>query len=312
MPKVNTSDIEITDDANPGAEDGIEVAEEDEAQQDADESAESEVVEEATKESGDTDTEGGTTDEGEITISVGEQPAAEEEDASRAPEWVRDLRKSNREKDRVIREKDAEIARLKGATSQPEQVVVGEEPTFEACDFDPDKFRDELTAWNARKAKAEQQQKERETAQAAEQQKWQARISAVQTEAAKLRQPDYEATVEALDSVFSVAQRGIVINGPADPKTSAALSYWLGKNPKKAQELAGITDLIRFSFAIAHLEAQLKVTPKKSAPPPERVVRSSVPGAAAIDNQLEKLRAEAAKTGDLSKVLEYKRRKRQA
>ena len=87
--------------------------------------------------------------------------------------------------------------------------------------------------------------------------------------------------------------------------------YALGKNPKKAKELAAIADPVKFAFAVAKLEAQLKVTNRKpSPPPPERVISGTGRVSGAVDSTLERLREEAARTGDMSKVVAYRRQKR--
>ena len=91
-------------------------------------------------------------DAGEVVVTMGDEPPpAEEEDTARAPQWLKDLRKSNREKDRVIREREAEIARLKGSTAQPDAVVLGPKPTLATCDYDEDKYERDLDAWHAAK-----------------------------------------------------------------------------------------------------------------------------------------------------------------
>jgi hypothetical protein len=307
MPKVITSQEPIDDDtenqviddaANEGAVDEpveTDGEPEDEAGEGADADAD---------DAGDDDAA-----EDGVSISLGEQAATDEEDEEAAKPWVKELRKSHREMARAMREKDAEIARLKGSGGQASEIVVGAEPTFESCDYDPDKFRDELKAWNGRKAQADQVQRERDTAQAAERSKWQTRVTAVQAEATKLKVADYDDAVEVLEAVFSPVQIGIVLGGPEDPKTSAALRYALGKNPKMAKELASISDPVRFAIAIGKLETKLKVTPRKSAPAPERMARSSVAGAAAVDNTLAKLQADADKTGNRTKVAAYLRNK---
>lgn len=253
--------------------------------------------------------QGATQDEDEVVVSIaGESPTPEEEE-SRAPEWVRELRKSNREKDRKLREQEAEITRLKGSGNQPAAVVVGEEPTLEGCNYDASAFTRDWKAWNQRK----QDQETQETQKAADQKKqteaWQAKLEGYSKAKAALKVKDYEDAEAIVTDTLSVVQQGVIVNGADNP---ALLVYALGKNPAKAKELAAIHDPVKFAFAVAKLETQLKVTPRKNVPPPERQVRSSVAGAAAVDNQLEKLRAEAAKTGDLSKVIAFNRQKRAA
>ena len=93
-------------------------------------------------------------------------------------------------------------------------------------------------------------------------------------------------------------------------KNPALVVYALGKNPAKAKELASISDPVKFAFAVANLEAQLKVTPRKPKPEPERVLSGSSRAiSGTVDSQLERLREEAARTGDMSKVMAYKRQK---
>lgn len=269
---------------------------------------------------GDVDDEGAAADEagageaaaaddgGEITVSLGEEvDATEDEDEKRAPEWVRELRKSNREKDRRIRELESKVAQSAPA---PQAVIVGEKPTLERCDFDAEKFERELESWHERKREADEQKRQREQHAEQMQAQWQARDAAVRKAAESLKLPDYEDAVMAFEDLFpEMVHRGIVIGGPDDPKSSALLRYALGKNPKKAKELAAIKDPVKFAFAVAKLETQLKVTPRKSAPPPETTVRTTVAGGAEIVSQgrLKQLQEQAQKTGDYTAYFAAKR-----
>ena len=87
--------------------------------------------------------------------------------------------------------------------------------------------------------------------------------------------------------------------------------YALGKNPKKLAELASIKDPVRFAVAVAKLETQLKVSTRKPPPPPPKITSGSAPVSGSVDSTLERLRAEAERTGDYTKVIQYKRSKRQ-
>jgi len=108
--------------------------------------------------------------------------------------------------------------------------------------------------------------------------------------------------------MLNVTQQGVVIQGAENP---ALVIYALGKNPKKAKELASIADPVKFAFAIAKLETQLKVTGKRTPPPPEKTVGGgTAPIRGAVDSNLERLREDAARTGDYSKVYAYKKQKR--
>lgn len=306
MPITETNAPAIDDDAEDLEVEATAVDDED---VDAGEEGEGDGAEEG-DDAGDADAEAGEGEGGEeagVSITFGEQPAAEEEEENAKP-WVKELRRSHREMVRALRDKDSEIARLKGSNSTVAETL-GEEPTFEQCEYDPEKYRAKVLEWTGRKAKLEQQQRDRDQVEQGERAKWQTRITAVQAEASKLKVPDYADAVDTLETTFSPVQMGIVIGGPNDPKTSAALRYALGKNPKKARELAAIADPVKFAFAIAHLETQLKVTPRKTAPAPERMARSSTAGVSPVDNTLAKLQAQADKTGDRSKVAAHLRAK---
>jgi hypothetical protein len=158
----------------------------------------------------------------------------------------------------------------------------------------------------------EQADRQRQQAEQQERQQWMSRLESVQRAASTLKVQDHDDAAEAFADTFSPVQQGIIIGGPEDPKSSALLRYVLGKNPAKAAELAAIKDPVRFAFAVARLETQVKVTTRKPAPPPDTRVRAAGAGMAAVDGTLAKLEAEAEKTGDRTKVAAYLRTKRQA
>lgn len=244
-------------------------------------------------------------DQGEVVITIGEAPPEQQAEAAQAPQWVRDLRKADREKARLLREKDEEIAKLKG-NAAPEPVAVGEKPTLAGCEYDEDEYDRKYSSWQQRKQAAEAKQREVDAAKEAETESWNAKIAAHNTAKAALKVGDYEDAEEVARGVFSVTQQGIIVSG-AD--NSAIVIYALGKNPAKAKELAAIKDPVKFSFAVAKLEQQLKVTPRKTPPPPERTVQGNAP-VSATDPKLAKLEAEADRTGDRSAVAAYRREQR--
>lgn len=244
-------------------------------------------------------------EDGEVVVLIdGDGEQAEEEDPARAPEWLRALRKSNREKDRRIRELEAKVAT--GAPA-PAAVVLGPKPKAEDFNFEPEQFETALDAWYTRKAEVDAQERAQARAQEEQNTRWKHRVDAVSAAAKTLKVSDYEEASANFEDLFSPVQQGIVMGAPDDPKVSVHLRYVLGKNEAKARELAAISDPVKFTRAIALLETKLKVEPRKTAPPPERVVRSAVAGAAAVDNQLERLRQDARKTGDYSKVTAHQR-----
>jgi hypothetical protein len=240
-------------------------------------------------------------DEDEVVISIGEESPPQDEEV-RAPAWVRELRKSNREKERKIRELEA---KLNTTATETKPVALVSKPTLESCDYDSDEYEQKLAAWYEHKREYDAAEANVAAQRDAEAKEWQDKLDSYAKAKASLKVRDYdEAEATALDT-FDVTQQGIVLQGSDNP---ALLIYAIGKSTKRAKELAAITDPVKFAFAVAKLETQLKVTNRRAATAPERTITTSggrVSGS--IDSQLERLRAEALKTGDLSKVMAYKR-----
>lgn len=261
-------------------------------------------------EAGDDDQgDGDEDDDDSVVVTIGdEKPPVEDEEEKTAPKWVKDLRKQTKEQAKRIRELEQEAAaKAAPASKAPE---LGPKPTLEDSDWDAEDFEVKLTAWHDRKRQVEQAKADEQKQIEAQQQEWQVRLTTYAKAKEGLKVRDFDDAESTVLNTLSTTQQGIIVQG-AD--NSALVVYALGKNPAKAKELAGITDAVKFAFAIAKLETQLKVQAKsKSAPPPEGKVRSggaSISGS--VDSNLERLRAEAEKTGDMSKVAAYKRQQRE-
>ena len=237
----------------------------------------------------------------EVVITIkGESPPPEEEE-KQAPEWVKNLRKSYRELQREKRELEE---KLKMVLPAPENnpVVLGKKPTLEACDYDSDKFETELAGWFERKRQSEEAEAKQRTKQQSEQEAWQKKLEGYNQSKTGLKVSDFTEAEETVLENLSVTQQGIILQGAQNP---AVMVYALGKNPKKAKELAEITDPVAFAFAVAKLETQLSVTRKQLPPPEKRIVSNGNPGTSSV--QLDRLRDEAARTGDFTKVIAFKK-----
>jgi hypothetical protein len=247
-------------------------------------------------------------DEGEgdddVVISIGEESPPQEEE-QRAPEWVRELRKSNREKERKIRELEA---KLNAAPIETKPVALGKKPTLEDCDYDSEEYERKLAGWYDQKREYDAAEADAQAQRDAEAKAWQDKLDSYAKARASLKVRDYEDAEAVALETFNVTQQGIVLQGSDNP---ALIIYALGKNTNKAKELASINDPVKFAFAVAKLETQLKVTNRKAAAAPERTITSGggrISGS--VDSTLDRLREEALKTGDMSKVMAYKRSKK--
>lgn len=242
-------------------------------------------------------------DDDEITVSIGEESPPTEQPAERAPEWVRELRKSHREALRQNRELKAALA-AREAPSQ-RQAPLGPKPTLESCDYDAEKYEQSIESWHIRKRQADAEAEMLEAKQREANQAWAAKLEAYSKARSELKVKDFEDAEATATELFDVTQQGVVVQGAENP---ALVIYALGKNPKKAQELAEIKDPVKFAFAIAKLETQLKVSNRKTPPPPMKTAASgSAPVSANSPAGLDRLRKEAAASGDYTKYLEAKR-----
>jgi hypothetical protein len=239
-------------------------------------------------------------------VTIGEEtPPTEEE--TQAPEWVRELRKTNREDKRRIRELEEKLNATKAAETKP--AALGKKPALDDYDYDTEKFEQALSAWYDRKREADQAAAQAEVAEKEQQKAWQAKLDAYSKAKTELKVKDFDDAEAVAQDVFNVTQQGIMLQGAENP---ALVIYALGKNPKKAKEISTITDPVKFAFAVAKLETQLKVTQRKAATSPERTVQGTGNKSGTVDSTLERLRTEAAKSGDFTKVIQYKKSKQAA
>lgn len=241
----------------------------------------------------------------EVVVSIGEEAPPPEEHTP-APEWVRELRKTNRELQRQNRELQS---KLQVQPTENKPVAIGAKPKLEDHDYDADRYEEALTSWFERKRQADEINAKQEAEVMNQQKAWQAKLDGYGKAKAELRVRDYEDAEAIAQEVFSITQQGVILQGAENP---ALVVYALGKNPKKAKELAEVTDPVKFAFAVAKLEKELKVTNRRAAPAPERIVSGTGRSSGAVDSTLERLREEAARTGNMTKVIQYKSQKRSA
>ena len=247
-----------------------------------------------------------TEDTEEVVVSIGEE-APPPEEQTHAPEWVRELRKTNRELQRQNRELQSKLQT--SAQTETKPVVLGPKPKLEDHDYDADKFEEALAGWFERKRKADEMQAAQEAEVMNQQKAWKAKLDGYGKAKAELRVKDFEDAEAVAQELFNITQQGVMLQGADNP---ALVVYALGKNPKKAKELSDIKDPVKFAFAVAKLEKELKVTNRRAAPAPERIVSGTGRSSGAVDSTLERLREEASRTGNMTKVIQYRAQKRSA
>jgi len=245
-------------------------------------------------------------DDSPAVVSLDEQgdspPQAEE-----APQWVKDVRKKSKEDAKRIRELEQKLKELETPVDAPK---LGEKPRLSDpdIDFDEDAYDAALAKWQAQKeliAKAEaEKHRELEAKQAAMKAKQERYIQS----RAELEIPDYEELEDEVKSILNPVQQALIVEGCKKPAEFVAT---LAKSPKTLKELAAIVDPAEFAFEAGKLYGKLEAmkTQPKAKPAPETRVRAATTGAA-VDGKLDKLREEAEKTGDYSKLLAHKKQMR--
>jgi len=243
--------------------------------------------------------------ENELVVSIGNEEPEPQSEAAQAPAWVKDLRKRVKEQDKTIKE----LKRSMQAPAPQGETITAppKKPTLADVDYDTGAYEAKLDQWYGAKAEYDRQATERQRAEQSVKGAWDAKIAGYNTAKAELKARDFEDAEAVIADTLSVTQQGIILDGAEKP---ALLIYALGKNPKKAAELAAITNPVAFAAAIGRLEASLKVTSRKPSAAPEQLVSGNAPKSGSVDNTLERLRAEAERTGDLTKVMAYKRQQK--
>lgn len=236
--------------------------------------------------------------EEEIVVQIGDE---EPEQQERAPEWVRELRRQHRELQKQNRELQAKLQTVAPA----QQVTLGAKPTLESADYDTARYEQQLEAWYARKREVEAQERQAREVQEQHTRAWQEKLEGYAKAKTELKVKDFDDSEAVVQQELNTVQQGVILQGADNP---ALVVYALGRNPKKAKELAAIQDPVKFAFAVAKLEKDMRVTNRKP-PAPESTIRSGAP-ASANDSTLERLRAEAERTGNYSKVVQYKQQLR--
>jgi len=258
----------------------------------------------------------------ELVISIGDEQVnkaeeePQEEEVQKAPAWVKKTRELNRKLEKEKRDLEKDLRETKQRLNEMEpkkEPELGPEPTLEDEDvqYDTEKFKKKMAAYIVQEQAVNAKKEEAEAEERKEQERWQAKQATYQKARTEIKVSDYEEAEAVVKNLLNVTQQGILLDIADDP---AVLVYAIGKSPAKAKELAEIKNPIAFTKALTLLEAKVKVE-KKPAVSPERRISGNAGLAGVTDNHLERLRDEAAKTGDSSKVIAYKeelRRKRGA
>jgi septum formation inhibitor MinC len=234
------------------------------------------------------------TDEYSLRVGDEEISLAEEDDdhvdGQPAPQWVKDLRKNNREKDKELRELRRQLEQVQSRPTEqqpPQQAdVIPPKPTLESCEYDEEAYEAALTDWHEKKGRAEQSKQQQQRQQQEYQQRFQQRVEAHKQRAAKLPVKDYQEMEEIVRAEVPDMHKEILIH--CADEGSELIAYGLGKSQQLRQRVAAETDPIRAAFLLGQISKQVSLAPKpKKAIKPEPEVRGG--GADAKQDDFNKL-----------------------
>jgi len=255
----------------------------------------------ASEQDGDTDGKSeDDSDEDEVVLTIaGEEPKVEEEELK---PWVNELRKNYRDSQRENRMLKEQLKAVQ--PNQQNTIDPGKKPTLEQFEFDTEEYEKELSIWYDRKRLAEDAELKIQADREREQEEWNKKLVSYNNLKSKLKFKDFGDAEELVKDSLSVIQQGLIIECA---ENSALVVYALGKNQQRLKELSAITSLAKFASKIGALEKDLSVKKRAKPPSPEKIVKGSGSTSGALNSTLEKLRAEAEKTNDYTKVYQYKR-----
>lgn len=253
-----------------------------------------------------------TDDTDEVIVTIGDDPPPQDEveaEAERAPTWVKELRKNYRELQRKNRELEDKL-KVSSQPAPPTVPVLGKKPELADFKYDTDEYEIAVAEWFEQKRVVDAAQAEADAKAKRLQDAWAERLQFYDKTKKELKVANYDEAEAAVQAMFDITQQGIIVKIADNP---ALVFHALGTFEKEAKELSAIKDPQLFIKAVARLETKLKVHNRKKPPQPElSTVRGNGRVSGAVDATLERLREEAARTGDTSKVVAYKRQKKLA
>lgn len=224
---------------------------------------------------------------------------------SEAPAWVKDLRKKSKEDAKRIRELEEKL-KAQDAPAKPK--TLPDKPRLSDFDFDEDAFQAAMDGWYVQKREFEEHERQIQEAEKQKQAAAQAKQARYVEDKTSLQVDEYDELEDEVRSTLNPVQQALIVEGCKKPALFVAS---LAKSPKALKELAAITDPAEFAFEAGKLFGKLEAMQAKPKvkPAPETRVRAQT--GVSVDDKLEKLRAEAEKTGDYTKVMAYKKQMRQ-
>lgn len=240
------------------------------------------------------------TEETEELVIALDEPQEEEE---QAPNWVKELRRKNREDQKRIRELEA---KLNGQSTPQQSNQPPKKPKIEEFDYDADEFEKAMDKYVDAKSAYDREQDRQRAIQEESEKEWGKVVNAYESGKTKFPADKMKEAEEEVVSVLPMPRRAMLMDAAED---STLLTFALGTNPETLRKLAAIKSDAKYIAQLARIEMNIKAQPKnKTAPPPERTISGSGKTPGASSSNLDRLKADADKSGDYTKYFNEKRR----
>jgi len=242
-------------------------------------------------------------EEDEIVVTIGEKEEKKPDETG----TIKHLREVNNHQLKKIRKLNAQLEKTEAAKLPADP---GLKPTWESSKFSEAEYEQKLSEWFKKTHEYEKQKNAEKQKEKIQEDDWNKQLDNYNEKKSALtpRLKDFKEAEDIALENLTKNQSGLIVKLAKDP---ALVMYYLGKNPDQLNKLSGEKDIARFIRDMTQLEAQLKMETKKPTTSPEKKVTGatgSVSGSDGEDEQLDKLRAEAATTGDNTKVVAYRKK----
>lgn len=221
----------------------------------------------------------------------------------------KELRKRQKSTAKENRELKKRIAELEGTKQTNNQVPkLRKKPTITDHDYDYDNYDQDLEKWYNEKEQVNKAKEKLERQQAEANEKFNERLSSYNKKKKELGFKDFDDAEEIVGSALKPEMHGALLDVLDNPHL---VVYHLGSNPEKLQQFAELakSNPARFIADVAKLETKLKIgTRKKPITKPEKKPNGTSGTAIGVQRQLEKLKAEAARTGNRSALRQFRKK----
>lgn len=243
-------------------------------------------------------------DDEPLSINLGDEDDDDEE-PSEANSTIKQMRAKLRTEERERKRLEAELAATKAEPAKA-KAELGDEPSLEDLDYDEDAYKTALLKWTDAKRENDAAEATKAEAQKVQSAEWGKRVKSHEDRRSEmLEHPEYEDAEATVLGQLSKNQQYMAVRAL---KNAPHVFLALGKRPARLTKLISITDEVDFIAAIVREEAAMKITGTKAkAPKPERKLTGGNASPSTGAKHLKELEDEAERTGNRTKVQQYRR-----